>query len=224
MKKPTQIFSTEERDEIKKGIASAEAGTSGEIVPVVVSASGRYDRSEDIFGIIFALIIISIYWSMFQLPIASEWSTASSGNPVFWPVILIFIISFIIGATLASTIPVLRLPFIAKSEMQQEVERSAIETFQRQRIRATKEGTGVLIYLSLFEHMVHVVGDDGINAKVEPGEWQSICDLIVKGMRENKPEPALLEAIKSTGLLLAKYFPIADDDQNELDNDLILID
>ena len=224
MKKPSQIFSIEERAEIKNAISIAESKTYGVIVHVVVASSGRYDRAEDIVGIIIGLITLSIYWSFFQLPAQTGWFITDTVNPALWPVLLIIVIAFIAGTILATLLPVLRLLFISKTVMKEEVERSALETFQRQRIRATRDGTGILIYLSLYEQMVCVIGDDAINSKVEPDDWQSICDIITKGMKDNKPEPALVDAITQSGDLLTKHFPVGDDDQNELNNELILID
>lgn len=72
-------------------------------------------------------------------------------------VIAIIVAGFLVGATLATRFPVLRLPFIPPGEMRHEVERRALEVFQRYRIRTTRGGTGVLIYVSLYEHMVRVV-------------------------------------------------------------------
>jgi len=43
-------------------------------------------------------------------------------------------------------------------------------------------------------------------------------------MKGNKPESALVDAITQSGDFLTRHFPVGDDDQNELANELILID
>ena len=71
--------------------------------------------------------------------------------------------------------------------MNEEVERGAAEAFHRFRVRTTNEGTGVLIYVSLFEHRVRVIGDDAISRKLGQSDWKEIRDLITNGMRSGRP-------------------------------------
>ena len=49
--KPANDFSDEQRRAVAQAVAEAEGKTSAEIVPVVATASGRYDRAEDIVGL-----------------------------------------------------------------------------------------------------------------------------------------------------------------------------
>ena len=51
MIKATRLITDADRQRINAAIADAELHTSAEIVPVVASASGRYDRAEDIAGL-----------------------------------------------------------------------------------------------------------------------------------------------------------------------------
>ena len=44
---------------IEAAIGEAEQKTAGEIVPVVATASGRYDRGEDLFGLV-ALCLVAV--------------------------------------------------------------------------------------------------------------------------------------------------------------------
>ena len=133
-------------------------------------------------------------------------------------------IGFVAGAALATRFPVLRLPFIPPREMRLEVERRALETFQRHRVRATAGGTGVLIYVSLYERMVRVVGDDAVARKISQDDWESICALVVDGMKAGRAADGLEQSIRKGGELLARHFPIRPDERNELSNKLILID
>ena len=48
-------ISDEDHTAISQAITAAEWRSGCEIVPVLASSSGRYDRGEDIFGLIFAL-------------------------------------------------------------------------------------------------------------------------------------------------------------------------
>jgi len=224
MKSANSLFSTEDKQAVEAAIAEAEKMTAGEIIPVVATISGRYDRAEDLFGLLFALIALSVAWLLFQDTTQAAWSATQThvlGLPATAGII---IGGFVIGAALATHFPMLRLPFIARAEMIEEVERRALETFQRQRVRDTSSGTGVLIYVSLYEHVVKVIGDDGVAAQLSSDALEDICALVVDGLKQGRPADGLGQAVKKTGELLAPYLPPIDGDTNELANQLILID
>jgi putative membrane protein len=206
--KASTLFSTKDRDTIEHAIIDAEKQTSGEIIPVIASVSGRYDRAEDIFGLIFSLICVS--WSSFNFDLTS--------------ILLTILFSFIIGVLLTHFFPFLRLPFIAKSETAEEVDRAAAAAFQQHRLRNTKDSTGILIYISLYEHQVRVLGDDAISAKLSHADWSQICETIVNGFKQKQYTHGIVDGIKLAGQLLAQHFPIKEEDTNELANELIIID
>ena len=226
MKRASEIFSEEERKSIAAAVSEAERQTSGEIVPVVASASGRYDRAEDLFGMAVALLALALVWIFFQdiLPVAEDWESGQRLVIGLAPILLIVLGGFLSGAVAATRIPALRLPFIAKKEMNEEVERGAAEAFHRFRVRTTNEGTGVLIYVSLFEHRVRVIGDDAISRKLGQSDWKEIRDLVTNGMRSGRAAEGLVAAVKRCGELLGKHFPAKSGDIDELHNELRLID
>jgi putative membrane protein len=224
MKTANSLFSAEDKQLVEAAIAEAEKMTAGEIVPVVATISGRYDRAEDLFGLCFALIALSVAWFLFQDTTQAAWSgiqTPVLGLPA---TVGIVIVGFIIGAALATHFPVLRLPFIARAEMIEEVQRRALETFQRERVRDTSSGTGLLIYVSLYEHVVKVIGDDAVAAQLSSDSMEEICTLVVAGLKRGEPAEGLRQAVKKTGELLAPHLPPTVGDANEIANQLILID
>ena len=220
--KASKLFSDADRDAIKQAIMQAEENTSGEIIPVIASASGRYDRAEDIFGLLFSLLCVAIGWTLFHNNTPTDgWS---SFNSELTAILLTIFLSFIIGVLLTHLCPVLRSPFITKNEMEEEVERAAAEAFQHNRLRNTDDSTGILIYISLYEHQVKVVGDDGISAKLTHPDWQHICDAIIKNFKEKQYTSGIVAGINLSGKLLAEHFPIKEGDKDELANELVIID
>jgi len=220
--KASTLFSQEDRDAIKKTIVSAEKNTSGEIIPVIASSSGRYDRAEDIVGLLFSLVCVAIAWTLFNnnTPV-DDWGSFNFGLTV---ILLTIFLSFIIGVLLTHLFPILRLPFITKNELEEEVDRAAAAAFQHNRLRNTEDSTGILIYISLYEHQVRVIGDDGISAKLAHADWQHICDAIITGFKEKQYKNGIIEGINLSGKLLAEHFPIKPDDKDELENELVIID
>ena len=99
--------------------------------------------------------------------------------------------------------------------------RRAAVAFLEEDVFKTRDRTGVLIFLSLFERRVVVMGDEGINRAVETADWQAIVDRLVGGIHEGRPGDALVEAIGECGKLLeSKEVAIRPDDTDELSDEL----
>ncbi len=81
-----------------------------------------------------------------------------------------------------------------------------------------------MIYISLYERMVRVVGDDAISEKLGQEDWEDVCQSVLSGMKSGNAATALNEAILKCGVLLSQHFPNDPDDQNELANELKIID
>ncbi len=226
MKRASKLLSEEEIKAVNSTVAEAESSTSAEIVPVVATASGRYDRAEDIFGVLVALLVLALVWVFVQEvhPVEGDWASGRALTLGLVPVLLIAVGGFILGTAVASHLPVLRLPFITKSEMRQEVDRRAAEAFYRFRVRRTKEGTGVLIYISLYERMVRVLADDTISQRLTQRDWDTVRDLVIRGIRADRAAEGLSQAILKCGELLKPHFPSQVGDINELPNEIQFLD
>lgn len=82
----------------------------------------------------------------------------------------------------------------------------------------TRDETGVLIFISVFEHTVTILADRGINTKVQDGQWNGIVKNIVQGIKQKRHADAICEAVKNIGEILKKHFPVKQDDTDELKN------
>ena len=214
-----------EREAINRAVIEAEKRTAGEIVPVVATESNGYDRAEDIGGLLFAIAALVAAWLLFQrvTPVEGDWAQGQQLRLGLPGIVLLVVIGFVAGAFLTSRIGWLRRTFATDKEMQQQVLRGAWEAFARFRVGRTQGGTGILIYVSLFERMVCVLGDDPIAQKLEQKTWDGIKDTIVAGIRGKHAGEALCEAITRCGDLLAQHFPIRPGDANELSNELRIL-
>jgi putative membrane protein len=65
MQTASEIINAEQRARVELAVSAAESKTSCEIVPVVATSSGRYDRAEDIVGLWFAMIGAVVAFLMF---------------------------------------------------------------------------------------------------------------------------------------------------------------
>ncbi|MFH1076457.1 MAG: hypothetical protein V1753_06400 [Pseudomonadota bacterium] len=206
-----EFLSEEDKHRIIDSVKEAECCTTGEIVPMVVSASYHYPMADVIGATLFAFTL-----SIFMTPLVGGFFWIGAQN--MWVFIGLFAVKFTLFHTLIRRIPSLKRVFVSKKEIDEEVEEAAITSFFKQNICRTRDATGVLIYISLFEHKVYVLADKGINAMVAQGEWDEIVKLIVDGIRQKRGGEVISEAVRRVGIILKEYFPAKPDDKDELDN------
>lgn len=98
----------------------------------------------------------------------------------------------------------------------------AREVFAAHGVWNTEENNGVLIYLLLADRRVEVVADRGIDAKVEPAEWEKICRMMERHFREGHYREGAIEGVRAVSELLARHFP-GEGGANELPDRPLLI-
>lgn len=215
------FFTEEEKQNIDQAVAEAEKKTSAEIVPVLTDTSGRYDRAEDLFGLLFSIGGVITLWTLFQR-VDTSVAWAGERNPHFAYSLCLVVATivgfFIVGTVLASKVWFIRNLFTPASIKKQCLERGARQAFYEFNLSKTKGASGVLIYISLFERMVYVLGDISISEKLSNDDFAEVKDRIIEGFRQGKRGEGLCAAIEMCGQKLAKDFPIQKDDTNELPN------
>jgi len=216
--KPSTFFSGADLESIRQATGEAEGRTSGEIVPVVVGACDDYDEATwkaAAFGALTAALVAGIAHGIggFWLNMGWLWITAPAAAGAA------------IGFLLARIWPELRRTAVTSETLDLRVQRRARQAFLEEQVFATRERTGILIFLALFERRVVIIGDEAINRAVEPHEWQDIVDHLITGIRQGQPGPALVEAIGECGILLEKHgVEIRPDDIDELADGLRMED
>ena len=103
-------------------------------------------------------------------------------------------------------------------EIDSEVAECAKVSFLDHNLHRTREGTGILLLICLFEHRVQVLADHGIHHAVPPESWQKVADMVTTGIHQGRTCDALCEAVTYCGDLLAANFPPRHDDTDELPN------
>lgn len=96
----------------------------------------------------------------------------------------------------------------------------AVEVFNKLGMYATEARNGVLIYVAYKSRKLAIIGDDGINTKVDPGFWKQEKDLLAGYLRDGRPADGLSEVISLIGERLSEFFPYQKDDVNELSNEI----
>lgn len=214
MKQPEKFFSDEDQRRIAEAVKKAELATSGEIVPFVVGQSDQYPEAGLRLGSLLAFIVLFVF---VLLEIGADmWLPYAASEAA-----IIAVIAFGIGMLASATIAPVKRVLITPGTLTQRAEERASMAFLSEEVFLTRERTGILLFLSLFEHRVVVMGDSGINEKVDQKEWDSIVAIITHAVKAGAPADGLIHAIEKCGALLGDSgVEIRPDDTNELDNSL----
>jgi putative membrane protein len=205
------FLSESDRQKIDAAVKTAEEKTSGEIVPMVISAAYHYPMADVIGAAAFAIPM-----GIVLTHLLGHWLWIGDRN--LWLFLGVGAVLFIFFHILVGRIPALKHRFISQREMEEEVQEAAVTRFFGQGLHRTRDETGVLILISVFERKVWVLADRGIDAKVREGQWEEIVAMITDGIRQNRPAEAICRAVEQVGELLAGHFRVKPDDTNELHN------
>ena len=99
----------------------------------------------------------------------------------------------------------------------------AVAVFEHLGMHRTAARHGVLIYVSVGDHKLAVLGDQGIHERVGQVYWERLVDAVLAHFREERPRDGLLHAVAEVGAVLARHFPRRPGDVNEL-SDQVSID
>jgi putative membrane protein len=209
-----EFLSPEEQKQIQACVQETEKSTSGEIVPMVVSASYHYPMAS-LLGALIVSLLLAV-----GLTVAESIRRAWGGLTLFdlWLFPAAFGVCLLVLHELIKAVPALKRLFITSAEIAEEVEEAALTAFYRQGLGETRDRTGILIYISVFERRAYVLADKGINEKVKPETWGEVVRLVTRGFRERRHAEAVSQAVRRCGELLHGHFPIKPDDKNELKN------
>ncbi len=186
-------FSPEAQARIAEAVKRAEALSRGQIVPVVVAKSDPYGEVLHRGALVAAALGTAVALGVpFPLRLGE--------------LVLIQVASGVVGALLSRWDPIER--FLAGRRATQEAVRlRALLAFQEHGLARTEEGTGVLVFASLFERRAEIIGDHGIHERMKDGEWERALAALTAGMKAGDPARGFVDAIALCGARLAQHFP-----------------
>jgi putative membrane protein len=185
-------FGDEARARVQDAVRRAEALSRGQIVPVVVEKSDPYPEARFRAALLAAaaatvvVLALRVPLTVAELP-------------------LVQLAAGIAGALAGRWDPVERL-LTGGRAMDEAVRARALRAFHEHGLHRTEEGTGVLVFASLFEHEAVVLGDHGIHAKMG-NDWQKALDALTAAMRAGDPARGFVDAVAICGARLAEHFP-----------------
>jgi putative membrane protein len=185
-------FGEDVQSRIAEAVRRAEALSRGQIVPVVVEKSDPYPEVR-YRGALLAAGVATIVVLVLRLPLTLA------------ELPLLQLAAGLAGALLSLWDPVERL-LAGRRALDEAVRARAVRAFHEHGLQRTAEGTGVLVFASLFEREAVVLGDHGIHARMGD-DWQQVVGALVAGMRAGDPGKGFVDAVALCGARLAEHFP-----------------
>ena len=205
----TGVLGEAERSELAAEIADAEGRTVGEIVVVVLERSDRHPGAEWLAATMTmllgsALLVVWLPWDRPAALLACQFALGAAGYLT------------------ARFVPGFKRAFISEERADEMANEQALQEFYAHGVHGTRDATGVLLFVSLLERRIVVLGDKGIDAKLDTSDWEAADAAILEGVREGSLKRGLIEGIRRCAKVLAEHFPRAEDDRDEVPNHVIV--
>jgi putative membrane protein len=185
-------LTVDDRKAIAAAIHAAEQRTCGQIVCVLARSSSDYSAVPIQWAAVLALIV--------------PWPLIYFTQLTVQRIFLAQIIVFILAGLILSWSP-LRMALVPRAVQRARAHRGAIEQFFLRGLANTRHRCGVLIFVSMAEHYVRIVADQGVAAKVAQSEWKDAVDALTGHMRHGRIAAGFIAAIERCGAVLAAHAP-----------------
>lgn len=204
-----EVLSPEGLEAVREAVVAAERRTVGEILPVVVERSDPHPGSPWIAAL--ATLLVGSVLLAGYLP----WDRPG------WLMGCQLALGAV-GWLSARALPDFLRWFISEDRASRVAAEQAFQEFYGNGLHRTEAATGVLLFVSLLEHRVIVMGDSGINAVVGPEDWERTDRAVLEGVRAGSLRDGLVRGVEAAAELLESHFPWTDGDRNELPDRVIV--
>lgn len=221
LKRPSEA----DHERVTAAVSAAEAHTSGEIVTIVADASDSYEDIALVYTGLAALFVPALFmaWPALPLAVVAQFTSGWGATEVRDLMMLTFVAMALVSALVFAALQVehLRMALALGSVRRRRVRMRAITLFKVAAEARTAGRTGILIYLSLGEHMAEIIADEAIHHKVPATAWGDAMIAMTTQVREGRIADGMIAAVAQVGTILSAHLPRADDDVNELPDRLI---
>lgn len=194
----TKFFTQQDQEAIAAAVADAERLTGGEIVAYVVERSDTYEEAEWRGGAFLGSLVLLA--TILLHDVASDWP-----SPLVAGTLVGGVVGIAAGMLFVRFSPLLTRLFTGRGIMERRVAARSAEAFVSEEVFNTRDRTGVMIFVSLLERIVLVVGDSGINARVGAEAWSGLVDTVLNGIRARRPAEGITSAVRQAGEILRAH-------------------
>ncbi len=210
-----QILSQNERIELDKRVAEAEKRTDAQIVLAVINRSDIYAElpwkafalGASIAGLMAFITDLFFYMRMSQTAV-------------------LFTVAAIFGTGAALALAAVFIPgfarlFLTEQRAETEVRQYAESLFLSKELFATKERTGILMLVSLFERQVIFLPDKGLRSRLDEASMREIIGLMTGELGRKEIAKAMKSGLDRLCTALGEGTCGEKSGGNELPNEII---
>lgn len=224
------LLKSTDHDRIARAVVAAEATTRGEIVCVVTDQAAPYAEVPLAWAAMGALVLPLLVLALASAaqglelaigPVSAAYEILRApvlATPVGYALLQA---GLFLGVFALASVPSIRRRLIPSSLKRARVRDRALEQFHAAGLGHTRERTGVLIFVSLYEQRAEVIADPGLSGQVEDAAWTMVVADLVAGVRAGRAGDGFVAAIERCGRLLAEHFPAGPDNPNERPDALV---
>jgi putative membrane protein len=188
---------------LEHAIAKIEAVSSAEVV-IAIRPRARHSLIQHaVVGIVAAIAILAF-------------TLYSDVEFALWHILTLPIVTGVVGALLVEAIPPLYRMLQPPWLRYEHVREAAYAAFVERGVHATRDRTGVLVYIALRERMVEVVGDLAVTKAfgIETlAAWAGTLEAVLP-----RGAAAIADKLAELADPLAEKLPVRADDIDELSN------
>ncbi|MHA1539040.1 MAG: TPM domain-containing protein [Alphaproteobacteria bacterium] len=204
------FITDEDRVRISEAVKRAELKTSGELVTVIARKSADYYFVPVLcsFFVAFIVPIIIFYTSNLMLALSVPMFVGGQALLAFTTFLLV-------------NLRFIKVSLVPHKHKVAKAKEMARRQFLAQGLHLTKNKTGVLIFVSVSERYVEIMGDEGISAVVPEDYFEGLVSEFLTAVKKGKIADGFVSVAGQIGEKLSEKFPHQDDDENERPDNLI---
>ncbi len=205
---------------LSEAVRNAEADTAGEIVTIIADRSDAY-HDVGLHYAVLAMLVVPVLFAAFPAWPDAILAMVTSGwgerdMPAHYVLVFFLMALVFLVVRYALAIMPLRHALTPKATRRRRVRRRAIDLFKVGTEKRTTGRTGILIYLSMGEHMAEIVADEAIYTRVADTEWGDAMAAMIEHVAAGRVTDGMIAAVERVGVILSAHLPRAVDDKNEL--------
>jgi putative membrane protein len=190
--------------ELSAHIEAIEKTTSVEFVPVLIKTSSDYFYLRMIY-LLGITLLGEIVYRVYLFPLFSYILVLCA---------LLFVFHFLFQH------PVVLSKLLPSKLAHEKVERAATLAFLQNEVFATRDRTGVMIFISELERAVFVLADKGLLKSFSEDYWKELGQSLASDFNADTPGLSFFAALDKMAPDLVRAFPPHEDNLNELPNTL----
>lgn len=192
---PPMLLSEEDQKIVRERAAAFEARTGAQVLAAVVERCDAYPELPwKAFAVCAGVGALALFAQL-----------AAGGTAPALATLAAPLAAGAVGALATTFLPPWARLFLDRRRREAEALQHAQALFLRSELFATRERTGILVLVSLFERQVVILPDNSIAAYVSPDELKRIIDAMARNLAARRTAQALVGGLDELeSLLLGK--------------------